>query len=143
MTSYFVNQSFFVITRSPLDNAFGGFMGAFGNAAQDYIEKRIDLNEHCIEHPAATFFMTAKGDALSDAGINNGALLVIDRSLQAQHGDIVVATIGGEFNIKRLYLRPVPRLEALNAATPPLILCEGDEEWVIFGVIVFSINKLR
>lgn len=118
-------------------------MSAFGNAAQDYIEKRIDLNEHCIVHPAATFFMTAEGESLADAGIHHGALLVIDRSLQAKHGDTVVVTIGGEFSIKRLYLRPFLRLEALNASSPPLKLSEGDEEWVIFGVITFSINKLK
>lgn len=117
-------------------------MSAFGNAAQDYIEKRIDINEHCIVHPAATFFMTAEGESLVEAGIRHGALLVIDRSLQAKHGDIVVATIGGEFCIKRLYLQPTPRLEALNANVPPLILCEGDEELVIFGIITFCINKL-
>ncbi|MGK4438056.1 translesion error-prone DNA polymerase V autoproteolytic subunit [Yersinia proxima] len=118
-------------------------MSAFGNAAQDYIEKRIDINEHCIVNPAATFFMTAEGDSLIEAGIRHGALLVIDRSLQVKHEDIVVVTIGGEFSIKRLYLQPTPRLEALNASTPPLILCEGDEELVIFGVITFCINKLR
>lgn len=117
-------------------------MSAFGNAAQDYIEKRIDINEHCIVHPAATFFMTAEGESLVEAGIRHGALLVIDRSLQAKHGDIVVATIGGEFCIKRLYLQPTPRLEALNANVPPLILCEGDEELVVFGIITFCINKL-
>lgn len=118
-------------------------MSAFGHAAQDYIEKRIDINEHCIVHPAATFFMTAEGESLVEAGIHHGALLVIDRSLQAEHGDIVVTTMGGEFSIKRLYLQPIPRLEALNASSPPLILCEGDEELVIFGVITFSINKLK
>ncbi|AHM74459.1 translesion error-prone DNA polymerase V autoproteolytic subunit [Yersinia hibernica] len=118
-------------------------MVAFGHAAQDYIEKRIDLNEHCIAHPAATFFMTAEGESLVNAGIHHGALLVIDRSLQARHGDIVIVTVGGEFSIKRLYLRPTLRLEALNANSPPLKLCEGDEEWAIFGVITFSINKLK
>nr|CBX70368.1 hypothetical protein YEW_JP41080 [Yersinia enterocolitica W22703] len=59
-------------------------MSAFGNAAQDYIEKRIDINEHCIVHPAATFFMTAEGESLIEAGIHHGALLVIDRSLPAK-----------------------------------------------------------
>ncbi|RXA98131.1 MULTISPECIES: translesion error-prone DNA polymerase V autoproteolytic subunit [Yersinia] len=118
-------------------------MSAFGHAAQDYIEKGIDLNEHCVLHPAATFFMTAEGESLSEAGIHHGAILVIDRSLQAKHGDVVIATIGGEFSIKRLYLRPTPRLEALNAGSLPLILCEGDEELIIFGIITFSINKLR
>lgn len=59
----------------------------FPSPAQDYIEKGIDLNELCISHPAATYFVMATGTSMVDAGIYEGTLLVVDRGLKAKHGE--------------------------------------------------------
>lgn len=68
---------------------------AYGNTAQDFVEKTLDLNELCIQHPAATFFVRVSGDSMIEAGIFPGDILVVDRSIRATHGDIVIAVVVG------------------------------------------------
>jgi DNA polymerase V len=74
----------------------------FTSPADDFIDRPLDLNEHLIKHPAATFFVKVEGDAMIDAGILPGALLIIDRSLQARSGSIILAVLDGEFILRRL-----------------------------------------
>ncbi len=74
----------------------------FPSPADDFIDKALDLNEHLIAHPAATFFVKVQGDSMIDAGIHPGALLVVDRSLQPRSGSIILAILDGEFTVKRL-----------------------------------------
>ena len=66
----------------------------FPSPAQDYVEKRIDLNELLVQHPSATYFVKAAGDSMIDAGIDEGDLLVVDSARKAEHGDIVIAAVG-------------------------------------------------
>ncbi|MCT4706337.1 translesion error-prone DNA polymerase V autoproteolytic subunit [Enterobacteriaceae bacterium H11S18] len=115
----------------------------FPSPAQDYIEKGIDLNELCISHPAATYFVMATGMSMIDAGIYEGSLLVVDRSLQARHGDIIIASVGGEYTVKRLCTHPLLQLIPMNPNFPPIILQEGGEDLEIFGVVTFSINGFK
>jgi DNA polymerase V len=68
----------------------------------DGCHETFDLVSHIVRHPAATFFMRVAGDSMTGAGIFDGDLLVVDRSLEASPGDIVVAVLNGEFTIKRL-----------------------------------------
>jgi DNA polymerase V len=82
--------------------------------AQDYVEQTLDLNELCIKHPAATFFVRVEGDSMIDAGINPNDILVVDLSVQAEHGDIVIAGLHGELTVKELELRPTVRLVPLQ-----------------------------
>jgi len=74
----------------------------FPSPADDYIEKSIDLNEYLIEHPASTFFVRVKGDSMINAGIQNGSVLIVDRSLEATNNKIVVAILNGDFTVKRI-----------------------------------------
>jgi len=74
--------------------------------ADDYIEKSIDLHQLLIKAPAATYLVRANGDSMLNAGINNGAILIVDRSLEPKHGDIVIASIDGAYACKRLQLTP-------------------------------------
>ena len=74
----------------------------FPSPAMDYIEERIDLNKELIKHPLATFIIECSGDSMINAFIPPKAKLIIDRSLTAKNGDIVLATINGEFTIKFL-----------------------------------------
>lgn len=77
----------------------------FPSPADDYVEAWLDLNELLIEHKDATFFLRASGDSMTGAGIQEGSLLVVDRALEARHGDIVIAVIDGELTVKRLEKR--------------------------------------
>jgi hypothetical protein len=71
------------------------------------VEDRLDLNRLAVRHPSATYFIKVSGDSMIGAGIGDGDLLVVDRSLNAEHGDIVVASVAGEFTVKELQTRPV------------------------------------
>ena len=103
------------------------------------MEQTIALNQHCVSHPAATFYVWAGGYSMIEAGINDGDLLVIDRSVTARHGDIVLACLDGEFTIKILQTNP-PALLPANPDFPPIILQEG-QELDIFGVVTFVLHK--
>ena len=74
----------------------------FPSPADDYVEVGIDLNEQLIHHPTSTFFLRVSGDSMLGAGIHDGDLLVVDRSLDARPGRVVVAVLDGAFTLKRL-----------------------------------------
>lgn len=114
----------------------------FPSPAEDYIEQSLDLNEFCIKRPAATFFVRVQGDSMIDAGIYNDDMLVIDRSIPAAHGDIVIAGLHGEFTVKELQLRPRTCLVPKNKAYSPIDIPEGSE-LDIFGVVTHVIRNLR
>lgn len=112
----------------------------FPSPAQDYVEQRIDLNELLVQHPSATYFVKASGDSMIDAGIGEGDLLVVDSSRKAEHGDIVIAAVDGEFTVKRLQLRPTVQLNPENCACSPIII--GSEETLdVFGVVTFIVKS--
>lgn len=114
----------------------------FPSPAQDYIEQTLDLNELCIKHPAATFFVRAEGDSMVEAGIYPGDILVVDRSLQAAHGDIVIASVHGELTVKELELSPTARLVPRNKAYQPIEVPEG-ADLEIFGVVTSIVRNMR
>ena len=95
----------------------------FPSPAQDYVEKRIDLNELLVQHPSATYFVKAAGDSMINAGIDEGDLLVVDSARKAEHGDIVIAAVGGEFTVKKLQLLPRVQLNPMNPAYSPIVVC--------------------
>ena len=108
--------------------------------ADDYIEKLIDLHQLLIKTPAATYLVRANGDSMLNAGINNGAILIVDRSLEPKHGDIVIASIDGAYACKRLQLTPKVGLLSENIKYPPIFLKNG-EELDIMGVVTAVINQ--
>ena len=81
-----------------------GISAGFPSPALDFIDLSIDLNKHLIKHPSATFYGRVKGDSLKNAGIENGDLLIIDRSLEPTNGKIAVCYIDGEFTAKRIQI---------------------------------------
>lgn len=111
----------------------------FPSPAQDYVEKRIDLNELLVQHPSATYFVKSSGDSMIGAGIGNGDLLVVDRSKKPVHGDIVIAAIDGEFTVKRLQLNPVVMLVPENSAYAPIRI-SSEDTLDIFGVVTFIVK---
>ena len=107
----------------------------FPSPAQDYVEQTLDLNELCIKRPAATFFVRVEGDSMIDAGIHPDDILVVDRSVQAEHGDIVIAGIHGELTVKELQLRQCVKLLPRNRAYEPIHIPEGTELGNIWCVV--------
>ena len=77
----------------------------FPSPADDYLEGKLDLNEHLIKHEAATFFVRVKGDSMIGAGIHSGDLLVVDRALEPTDNSVVIAIVNGELTVKRISKR--------------------------------------
>ncbi|WP_067701025.1 MULTISPECIES: translesion error-prone DNA polymerase V autoproteolytic subunit [unclassified Erwinia] len=111
----------------------------FPSPAQDYVEDRLDLNKLAIKHPSATYFVKVSGDSMRGAGIGDGDLLIVDRSLTAEHGDIVVAAVDGEFTVKELRTRPFLQLMPHNSLYTPIVF-HSEEELEIFGVVTFTLK---
>lgn len=113
----------------------------FPSPAQDYVEKELDLNEYCVRHRSATYYLRAHGDSMQDGFLFNGDLLVIDNALKPVKGDIVVAGMGAEFTVKRLMTRPKLCLQPMNPSYPPLY--PNPDELQIFGVVTHIIHRTR
>ena len=114
----------------------------FPSPAQDDVEQTLDLNALCVKRPAATFFVRVSGESMTGAGIYPGDVLVVDRSLESRHGDIIIAALHGEFTVKELCLKPSPRLLAHNPAHTHIELPEpGALE--VFGVVTGVVRTLQ
>ncbi len=115
----------------------------FPSPAEDYVEGSLDLNEHLIEHREATFFVRVKGQSMTGAGIADGDLLVVDRSLEAGDGDIVVAVVDGELTVKRLSRRGGRvRLLAEHPGFAPIEFKDG-QELTVWGVVTSIVRRIR
>ena len=107
----------------------------FPSPAMDYAEERIDMNDLLISHPLSTFLIRVKGESMKEAFIPDNALLVVDRSLKAASGSIVVAVVNGEFTVKRLIKAPRNWvLHPENSAYRPLVLTE-EMSFSVWGVV--------
>ena len=115
----------------------------FGAPADDYAERGIDLNEQLVRNKPATYFFRMTGDAMVDAGIMNGDILVVDRSIKAKSGKIVVANLNGEMLVRRFEqtfnkIRLIPDTRRLAA-----IEVDPFSEFSIWGVVTFAIHELK
>lgn len=114
----------------------------FPSPAADYEEKRLDINDYLIKNSASTFFFPVQGDSMQGAEIFDGDILVVDKSVEPQHGHIVVAFVDGERLVKRLYKRGGRvALIAENPAYPP-IQVTGEMEMIVWGVVVGKFKRL-
>jgi DNA polymerase V len=126
----------------PLPLALCHVEAGFPSPADDYMEGALDLNEHVIKHPSATYFVRASGDSMIGAGIFNGDLLIVDRSLEASSGKVVIAEVDGQLTVKRLLkLNDGFSLQSENSSYPPIELQEGNEV-VVWGVVTHVIHDL-
>ncbi len=115
----------------------------FPSPAENYIDTSIDLNEELIPNPASTVFLRVQGESMIHAGVLNGDLLIVDRSLEARPGHIVVAILNGCFTLKKLtYRKNVPYLEAEHPNYSALDL-RRYENVQIWGVATYAIHKLN
>jgi len=112
----------------------------FPSPADDHIEGHLDLNEHLIKNPAATFFVTVKGNSMIDASINENDILIVDRSIKPQHGKIVVAAVDGQLTVKRLHKKDGElMLMPENPEFSPIKLNENNEIY-IWGIVTNVIH---
>jgi DNA polymerase V len=121
----------------PTANATG-----FGAAADDYMERGIDLNEQLIRNKPATFFFRMNSEAMREAGIFPGDVLIVDRSIAAKPGKVIIAVVNGEMMVRRLLQdRGKTWLGADNKTIPPLPL-NPEHELIIWGVVVYAIHTV-
>ncbi|MEQ1123438.1 LexA family protein [Acinetobacter seifertii] len=115
----------------------------FPSPAQDYIDKALDMNEHLIKNETATFIVKVASLSMLNAGIDIDDELIVDRSLDAKHGDIVVALIDNDFTVKRLMIDESGQwLKAENPEYKNIYLQEG-QELIIWGVVTCIIKMTR
>ena len=127
-------------TERPL--FLSGVSAGFPSPADDYLDRKLDLNEHLIKNPAATFFVRVAGDSMAGAGINDDDILVVDRSLEPASGNIVIAVMNGELTVKRLLNKNGNcRLVAENPHYPALEITE-ETPLEIWGVVTYAIHRL-
>lgn len=115
----------------------------FPSPAQDYVDKALDMNEHLIKNETATFIVKVASLSMLNAGIDIDDELIVDRSLDAKHGDIVVALIDNEFTVKRLMIEESRKwLKAENPEYKNIYLSE-EQELIIWGVVTCVIKMIR
>uniref|UniRef100_UPI0040579190 LexA family protein n=1 Tax=Candidatus Electrothrix sp. TaxID=2170559 RepID=UPI0040579190 len=119
----------------------GGVSAGFPSPAEDYTDGSLDLNQLLIKNQAATFFVRVDGESMTGAGIQHDDILVVDRSRQAKHNDIVIAVVDNELTVKRLVLnKGTARLIAENPAYPSIDI-NKHEGCQIWGVVTSVIHQ--
>ncbi len=113
----------------------------FPSPADDHVERSLDLNEELITHPAATFFLRAGGRSMQGAGIHDGDLLVVDRSIPGESGTVVVAVVDGEFTVKRLTRTTRGMILAAEHPDYPPIPIDSETDVSIWGVVTWVLHQ--
>lgn len=120
-----------------------GIHAGFPSPANDYMTQAIDLNRELVRHPAATFYGRVVGDSMIDAGVEEEDILVIDKSLDAQDGDMAVCFVDGEFTLKYLKVHDGGiSLVPANEKYPVIEIREGTD-FKMWGVVTYVIKKVR
>ena len=117
----------------------------FPSPAQDYVESGIDLNRELVKNPSSTFFGRARGTSMEGAGIYDGDLLIIDKSLEPYEGAVAVCYIDGEFTLKRIHFEREGSyvvavwLQPENDSFHPIKVTE-ENQFIIWGIVTHSIR---
>ena len=120
-----------------------GIHAGFPSPATDYMTQAIDLNKELVKHPAATFYGRVVGDSMIDAGVDEGDILVIDKSLTARDGDMAVCFVDGEFTLKYMRINGESlTLVPANPKYPQIPITEG-VEFRLWGVVTYIIKKVK
>ena len=120
-----------------------GIRAGFPSPAQDHLEQAIDLNKELIRHPASTFYGRVVGDSMRDEGIEEGDILVIDKSLELLDNDLAVCFVDGEFTVKRVRLEQEAAWLVPSNPEYPSIRVTKDNEFIIWGIVTYTIKKNR
>ena len=120
---------------------YSNVCAGFPSPAEDHMDLKLDLNEFLVKHPAATFYVYAKGDSMINAGIHNGDLLIIDRAIKPELKSIVIAIIDGEFTVKRINkINNIFYLVPDNDCYKPIRITK-DMDFEIWGIVTHAIHK--
>jgi DNA polymerase V len=115
----------------------------FGAAADDYMERGIDLNEQLIRNKPATFFFRMKGDAMTEAGIFDNDVLIVDRSLKLVNGKIIVAVLNGELMVRRYHKNFSSSFLVPENSRYKTINLEEFSDFMLWGVVIYAIRSLE
>jgi DNA polymerase V len=113
----------------------------FPSPADDFIENQVDIFDRIVKHPASTFLVRAKGNSMINKGIQNGDILVVDKSLKPENNSIVIAYIDGEFTVKRF------RKEKENIVLYPAnrdykpIKIDSEDNFLVWGVVTYVLHE--
>lgn len=119
-----------------------GISAGFPSPADDFLDLSIDLNKELIKHPYATFYGRVSGDSMTGAGLDDGDLLVIDKSLEPRDGKIAVCFVDGEFTVKRIKIEAdAVWLMPENKKYKPIKVTQ-DNEFVIWGIVTSVIKNI-
>ena len=119
-----------------------GISAGFPSPADDFLDINIDLNKHLIKNPSTTFYGKVRGDSMINAGMHDGDLLIIDKSLEPKDNKIAVCFIDGEFTVKRIKIeKDTIWLIAENPNYKPIKVTE-DNDFVIWGIVTNVIKSL-
>ncbi|MEH6705253.1 translesion error-prone DNA polymerase V autoproteolytic subunit [Galbibacter orientalis] len=125
-----------------LQVAEGGISAGFPSPAEDFKETTIDLNKALIKNKEATFYARVSGQSMTGAGLDDGDLLIIDKSIEPVNGKIAVCFIEGEFTVKRLKIEKGELfLMPENKRYKPIKVEENDE-LIIWGIVTYVIKSL-
>jgi len=135
-------QGFLAIKKLKRPLIGANVAAGFPSPAQDYIEKNIDLNEHLITHPAATFFVRVEGESMIGSGIFDNDVLIVDRALEAANNNVIVAVLNGELTVKKLKItQNCWSLLPSNPVFPEIVITE-DTDFSVWGVVTYCLHKL-
>jgi len=128
--------------KFPLPLYLSKVRAGFPSPADDYLDKKLDLNEHLIKNPAATFFVRVTGNSMVNAGIKSGDLLIVDRSLEAKDKRIVVAIVNGEFTVKRIHKKGDKLYLTPENEKYASLEVKEDMDFEVWGVVVHVIHTV-
>ena len=114
----------------------------FPSPADDYIERKLDLNTYLIRHPAATFFVRVTGDSMNGAGIHSGDMLIVDRSLESSENSVVIARLEGELAVKRIRKRGEKLLLLPDNDSYEPVDIHEEMDFEVWGVVTAVIHRL-
>jgi DNA polymerase V len=115
----------------------------FPSPADDYKANKLDLDDLVIHNPQATYYVRVRGNSMKNAGIADGDIVVVDRSLDATHNAIIVAILNGRFTLKRLYDKDGARyLVPANRLYKPIKVTQG-MEFQVWGVVTYCIHRVK
>lgn len=127
--------------KLPLVDAF--ISAGFPSPADDYIEGKLDLNRQLIKNPSSTFFARVRGTSMTEVGINDGDILIIDKSLEAKHNSVLVCFIDGEFTVKKVQKIKGELFLIPQSKDFAPIKVSRESDFRLWGVVTYCIHKLH
>ena len=125
---------------SDVDLYLTSISAGFPSPAEDHIDVSLNLNDYLVKHPSSTFYIYVKGDSMIGAGIYDGDLMVVDRSLEVRSNSVVVAVIDGEFTVKKIYKKNNQIYLLPDNKSYKSIHIKEHMDFQIWGVVTHSIH---